>query len=164
MAGSSVRSITLTGTNLLDSNNFAEVSLTNTYTKQTTVFAATSASSTSVVFNLPSTLASGNYDVKVRNALGESNARSLAVGWSTGTASWGLGGSTAGGIVTIANGGGYPSSIDGNKFTITLTSGKNSYPVNIVSCCASNTIQLELPPAANGTSFTIMFTGPINTA
>lgn len=95
-----------------------------------------------MAFNLPSSLASGNYDVKVRNLVGESNARSLAVGWSAGTASWGLGGSTAGGIVTISNGGGYPASIDGQLFAITLTSGSNRYPVNIVSCCTSNTISL----------------------
>ena len=37
------------------------------------------------------------------------------------------------------------------------------YPVNIISCCSSNSITLQIPPAASGSAFTITFTGPVNT-
>jgi hypothetical protein len=142
VSGSATASITLTGTNLQDSNFFAEVVLTHTLTGATTVFVPTSKSATSVVFALTSALTSGNYQVVVRNALGASNSQSLAVKWSVGTTSWASGGSTAGAIVSLTNGGGYPSSIDGLKFSIALTAGNLSYSVNIVSCCTSNSVQI----------------------
>lgn len=142
LAGSSTKTITLTGTNLLDAGNQAEVALTNTVTLVTTVFTAGSLSATSLTFTVTASLPSGNYEVRVRNAVGATNALSLAVGWSPGTASWNQGGSVKGGIVTVSNGGGYPSSIDGKAFAVTLTVGTVSYPFTIVSCCSSNTLSL----------------------
>lgn len=108
---------------------------------------------------------SGNYVVKVRNIVGESNGLDLAVKWSLGTVSWSNGGgSTAGAIVSITGGSGYPSSIDGVVFSAAITAGTVNYPVNIISCCSSNSISFEIPPAINGTTFTITFTGPVTPA
>lgn len=73
------------------------------------------------------------------------------------------GASTAGGIVTLSTGGGYPSSVDGATFSVTITSGLTYYPVNIISCCSSNTISIEMPAVANGTDLTYTMTGPVNT-
>lgn len=92
--------------------------------------------------------------------MGASNALSIAVGWSPGTASWNQGGSVKGGIISVSNGGGYPTSIDGKAFSITLTANSVIYPVTIVSCCTSNTVSLEIPAAPTGTAFTLTFTGP----
>ena len=103
-----VGAITLNGTFLIDSNNFAEVTLTNTVTGDVVVLPATSISNTSVIFNVTKDVVAGNYLVKVRNAVGESNGLALAVYWNPGTVSWGAGGSTAGNVVSISNGAGYP--------------------------------------------------------
>lgn len=99
----------------------------------------------------------------MRNEIGGSNSKSLEIKWSAGTASWSSGGSTAGGIVTLSNGGGYPSKIDGKSFAVTVASSGVSYPVTVLSCCSSNAIQLEMPAAATGTVLTISLKGPVNT-
>ena len=44
--GSNTKTVTLTGTNLVDSNNFADVAFKHTITKQTTAFTAASATAT----------------------------------------------------------------------------------------------------------------------
>jgi len=62
--------ITLTGTNLLDLNSFAQVSLTNTITNQVIVLPSVNSSNTSVTFTLTSSVISGTYNVKVRNLVG----------------------------------------------------------------------------------------------
>lgn len=161
LAGSSTKTITLTGTNLLDSGNQAEVAVTNTISKKTTVFPAVGTpTATSVAFTVDSTLTSGNYEVVVRNAVGATNALTMAVGWSPGTASWNQGGSVKGGVISVSNGGGYPTVIDGKSFAITLTANEKTYPLTIVSCCTSNTVSLLIPPAPTGTAFTLTFKGP----
>ena len=76
-SGSATKSITLTGTNLVDSNSFAEVAVTHTISKVVTVFQSTSASATSVTFAMPSSLISGAYKVVVRNLVGGSNSLTL---------------------------------------------------------------------------------------
>ena len=76
--------------------------------------------------------------------------------------SWNAGGSIAGGIVSLTNGAGYPAEIDGQTFAISLVSSGISYPLNIISCCASNAISFEMPAAKNGTAFTLTFSGPAN--
>jgi hypothetical protein len=43
-----------------------------------------------------------------------------------------------------------------------ITNGVLTIPVNILSC-SGNSISFIMPPAVSGTSFTITFTGPINT-
>jgi hypothetical protein len=164
VTGSSTRAITLTGTNLVDGSNFAEVAFTHSATKKVTVFTPTAKTATSVTFDLTSALISGKYDVTVRNAIGGTNSMSFDVQWGVGTVSWNSGGSTAGNVVSFTNGGGYPTSIDGVTFSISLTSVGNTYPVNVVSCCNSNTLQLAIPSAVSGTSFTITFQGPVNSA
>lgn len=87
----------------------------------------------------------------------------MTIKWGLGTTSWNQGGSTAGNVVSLTSGGGYPTSIDGITFALTLTSPAATYPVNIVSCCTSNAIQIQLPAAANGTVFTLGFKGPTDT-
>jgi hypothetical protein len=162
VAGSSSLTITLTGLNLQDANSFADVALTHNVTSQVIVFTALSVSATSVTFNITSALTSGQYYVQVRNAIGGSNALTLQIKLSFGTASWSSGGSIAGAIVSVTNGGGYPSSIDGKTFSLTLTAGGVIYPVKVVSCCSSNGLSLAIPAAPAGTSFTITFKGPVN--
>jgi hypothetical protein len=122
----------LNGTFLVDSNNFAEVTLTNTVTGDVVVFSATNISNTSVTFNVTKDVISGSYLVKVRNAIGESNGLSLVVYWNPGTVSWGAGGSNAGNIITVSSGAGYPSEIDGKTFRVSITSPGTVYPANIV--------------------------------
>jgi hypothetical protein len=87
----------------------------------------------------------------------------LAVNWNPGTPSWNSGGSLAGGIVTITNGGGYPASIDGLIFSVSLTTSSQTYPINVVSCCSGNNINLAIPPTIATTYFTLTFKGPVNT-
>jgi hypothetical protein len=155
-------SVTLTGTNFLDSNSFAEVVLTNQASGAAVVLPTTNRTNTSVTFNVGSNVVSGAYEIKVRNIIGETNALPLTVNWNVPTVSWNAGGSVAGGIVTIS-GSGFPTSIDGIIFSISLVSGTTTSPANIVSCCSSNTVTIEIPPAANGTVYTLVFTGPVNT-
>ena len=152
----------MNGTFLVDSNNFAEVTLTNTVTGDVVVFSATNISNTSVTFNVTKDVISGSYLVKVRNAIGESNGLSLVVYWNPGTVSWGAGGSNAGNIITVSSGAGYPSEIDGKTFRVSITSPGTVYPANIVSCCSGNNISIEMPAAPSGTAFTFTFTGPSN--
>lgn len=66
--------ITLTGQNLIDGSNFAEVTLTNKETGNLYVLSSTSSSSTSVTFETTSNIISGIYLVRVRNAIGQSNS------------------------------------------------------------------------------------------
>jgi hypothetical protein len=91
----------LNGTLLVDSNNFAEVTLTNSISGDIVVLPATNISNTSVTFNVTKDVVSGTYLVKVRNTIGDSNGLSLVVYWNPGTVSWGAGGSTAGNIITL---------------------------------------------------------------
>ena len=140
LANGGTQAITLTGTNLIDSANFAEVALTHSITKVTTVYTATSATATQVVFSVGTTIASGNYQVTVRNAIGGSNAYELQIKWTPGAVSWSEGGSTEGGIVKVINGDNYPASIDGKIFAVTLAAGTVSYPLKVISCCTGNSI------------------------
>jgi hypothetical protein len=143
LSGTSTKSITLTGTNLIDSNSYAEVALTHSITKAVTVITPASATATSVTFDVDTTIASGTYQVSVRNGLGGTTTLDLQINWTPGAASWSSGGSTAGGIATLTNGGNYPSSIDGKLFSISLTDENSvNYPVNVLSCCTSNSIQI----------------------
>lgn len=157
-----VGTVTLNGTLLVDSNNFAEVTLTNSVTGEIVVLPATNTSNTSVTFNVTNYVFSGTYLVKVRNAIGESNGLSLIVYWNPGTVSWGAGGSNAGNIITLSSGAGYPKEIDNKIFSVSLKSPGMVYPLNIVSCCGSNTISMEMPASPSGTAFTLTFTGPTN--
>lgn len=100
--------------------------------------------------------------MRVRNAIGHSNGLELKVKWNLGGTSWSAGGSTAGSIVSIGPGSGYPESIDFLSFNIVMAVGIVKYPVTIVSCCADNTISLEIPQGSNQNNFVITFTGPIN--
>ena len=88
----------------------------------------------------------------------------LSVGLSIGSRSWSSSGaSTAGGLVSFTNGGAYPASIDGLSFAVTVASTTMNYPVNIVSCCAANSMSLEIPAVADGTTLTISLKGPVDT-
>jgi hypothetical protein len=109
------------------------------------------------------TIQSGNYQVQVSNAVGDTQPLSLTVNWNAGTPTWNSGGSLAGGIVTLYNGGGFPSSIDGLIFSVALTAGSQTYPINVVSCCNGNNISLLIPPTTVATLFTLTFKGPVNT-
>lgn len=103
---------------MIDGNSFASVFLTNIETNQQYLLAVNASNGTSVTFYLSDVVSSGTYDVRVRNEIGESNALTLQVKWSVGTTSWSSGGSTAGGIISLKKGSGYPPSIDFFKFVI----------------------------------------------
>lgn len=49
--------------------------------------------------------------------------------WNVGTNSWSGSGSTAGGVVMISSGGGYPEKIDGKVFRMEATLAGNNVPV-----------------------------------
>ena len=160
-SGGSGTSITLTGTSLVDSNNFAEVALTNKATGAVVVLSASSSNSTSVTFTISSTIVTGRYTIRVRNAVGESNGYDFSVSWQLGNLPSAIG-STVGALFTLTGGSNYPNSIDGVAFSITATASNNTYPVNVLSCCSSNSITFEVPSAPSGTSLTITFKGPAN--
>lgn len=159
-SGGSGTSVTLTGTSLVDSNNYAEVAFTNKATGDVIVLAATSKNSTSLTFSISSTIVTGLYTVKARNAVGESNGYDFSVSWLLGTLPSGIG-STVGALFTLT-GSNYPAAIDGVAFSVSATAGNNTYAVNVVSCCSSNSISFEVPSVASGTALTIAFKGTAN--
>lgn len=106
------------------------------------VVAAKSKSPTSVSFETTNNIISGTYLVRVRNDIGHSNALELKVKWDVGSPSWSAGGSTAGSVITLGPGSGYPEKIDFFSFNIVMSIGSVKYPVKVVSCCADNTISL----------------------
>ena len=118
ISGSNTKSFTATGLVLVDAFNFAEAVFTNTIDSIETVFSSTSANATSVSFDVTNTLKAGTYDVSIRNAIGQTDPKTVTVEWVAGTASWSSGGSTAGALVSLTNGGGYPSAIDGKAFSV----------------------------------------------
>jgi hypothetical protein len=81
--------------------------------------------------------------------------------WNIGSLSSSIG-STAGALLTLTGGAGYPQSIDGVAFSFSATAGNVTYPVKVVSCCSSNSVVLQVPSAPSGTSFTITFKGPVS--
>ena len=155
--------ITLTGTNFIASSS-CSVSLAWA-TNSSLVYTAPALECTAnnSRFTVPRNVPSGNYLVRIRNEIGESNGLNLRVTWSMGTPNYNGGGSLAGNIVTFSGGAGYPTSL-GNGYNVLLqgSTGAN-LPVNIVSCCSNNVLQLALPPAVNGTVVNIVFKGPVTT-
>jgi hypothetical protein len=137
------QNITLTGTNFTNSGSFdlCELSLTNTDSNTVTALQNITCNDTSAEFTILRTIPSGNYQVRIRNNIGESNYQSLVINWAIGTPSYSSGGSTAGNIISFTGGSGYPSSI-GGLFSIALTSSNASYPINILSCCDGNSLTL----------------------
>ncbi len=151
--------VTLTGT-AFTSLTSCSVALTNTVTQTVTVVPATSCSATSAVFPISATIISGSYTVKVRSELGESNGKSLSVGWNCGSQNV-YSGSTAGALVTYSGGSGYPLDLTNKQFSVTIKDGNNVvYPANVISCCAGNTITILMPAASDTAYFTINFAGP----
>lgn len=116
-------------------------------------------------FNVPSTVVSGSYAVRVRNSIGESNPQTLKVNWNVGSPSWNSGGSNAGAIVSFTGGAGYGSSIDGVVFGVTISINQGMpVPAKIVSCCSSNQLTIALPAAPDQTAIELVLTGPNNKA
>lgn len=158
-ATATIGSITVNGTNIL--NGACGVSLTS-QANSSLVFATTATcSSTGAVFNVPATVPSGNYYVKVRNDIGESNGLALQVNWAPGIPSYDSGGSVMGNIVTFTSGSGYPATL-GNGFNILVSIGGNNVAVNIISCCTNNGVTLALPPSSPTKGIKITFNGPVN--
>lgn len=80
--------------------------------QSTTAFLTTpvSCNNSSAKFIVPLTVVAGNYNVKVRNSVGESLGQSLTVSWVAGTPSLTIG-STQGAILNFIGGSGYPSAL-----------------------------------------------------
>lgn len=97
----------MNGTNLL--NGACGVSLTSQANSSLVIPTSATCTSTSAVFKVPATVPSGNYFVKVRNDVGESNGLALKVNWVPGIPSYNGGGSVMGNIVTFSMGSGYPA-------------------------------------------------------
>ena len=153
-------SITLNGTNLVNGASCA-VSLTsqaNSSLVYTTPANCTTA--TRADFKVPTSVPSGNYFVKVRNDVGETNGLALKVNWVPGIPSFNGGGSVMGNIVNFTMGSGYPESL-GSGFNVLVNIGGDNVAVNIVSCCASNVLILALPPSQPMKAITITFKGPV---
>lgn len=106
-----------------------------------TVLTTISCNDTNAQAAISNTQVSGNYQVKLRNDIGESNGISLVVNWVLGNGNYTKGGSTAGSIVSFTGGSGYPASISG-LFSIVISSQNALYPVNILSCCTANSLTL----------------------
>lgn len=150
--------ITLNGTNLL--NGACGVSLTSQANSSLVFATSATCTSTSAVFKVPATVPSGNYYIKVRNDVGESNGLALKVNWVPGIPSYNGGGSVMGNIVTFSMGSGYPSEL-GSGFNVLVNIGGNNVAVNIISCCTNNVFSLALPPSPPTKPITIYFNGPV---
>lgn len=151
--------ITLNGTNILNGATCG-VSLTSQGNSSLVYATTANCTNTSAVFKVPATVPSGNYYVKVRNDVGESNGLALKVNWVAGIPSYNGGGSVMGNIVTFTSGSGYPTKL-GNGFNILVNIGGNNVAVNIVSCCTNNVLTLALPPSPPTKAITIYFKGPV---
>ena len=135
--------------------------MTNKASGEVIVLPTTARNSTSITFSITNSIVSGAYTVKARNLVGETNGKDLSVLWNIGSLSSSLG-STAGALLTLTGGAGYPQSIDGVAFSLSAVAGNLTYPVRIVSCCSSNSIVLEVPSAPSGSTITITFKGPVS--
>lgn len=158
--------LTLTGTNLVASAS-CKVSLAwATNSSLVYELSTISCNATTAKFSVPDNIPSGQYLVRARNEIGESNGRAFNVSWVQGTPNFDLGGSVAGNIVTFTGGSGYPASLgDGSGYNVLLKSSTgDNLPVNIVSCCTNNEMKLALPPAPNNRQVYIVFKGPISSS
>jgi hypothetical protein len=154
--------VTVNGTSFISVSN-CSISLTS-QGDSTVVFPvnASLCTSTGAKFAVPTSIPSGNYFVKVRNEIGESNGLALKVKWVAGTPSYNNGGSVAGNVITFTGGSGYPATL-GNGYNVLVKIGLSNVAVNIISCCVNNQLVLGLPHAPTGTTFSINFIGPVTT-
>jgi hypothetical protein len=153
--------INLAGTSFT-SNSTCNISLTNTATSLVSVIPSINCTATSAAFTVPSSIISGNYDLRIRSEIGESNPLPLKVKLSLGTSDSGSG-STGGTIVTISGGSGYPINLDNPLFSVFLTDGANKQvPVKVLSCCTNNVLVVLMPPAKDTSYFKINVKGPVN--
>lgn len=150
--------LSLTGTNFLIDSYNCTVVLTNIL-NDSLVFTLstfnTTNSSTSfyVTLNVPA----GDYLVKIRTSIGDSNPVLLNVDWVLGNPNVTTG-STEGYVVSLTGGGGYPSSLSSTTYLI-LTSPDLTryYELKVISCCANNNLVVELPPQPSGTVMMLSF-------
>jgi hypothetical protein len=71
-------------------------------------------------------------------------------------------GSLAGSRITFSGGAGYPLDLSNKQFSVEAKDGKGvSLPLSVVSCCAGNSIVVEMPPGAHSTTYYIYFYGPV---
>lgn len=80
--------------------------------------------------------------MNVRNNLGDTNSQPLAVQWKIGNVNYPSGGSTAGAIISLTGGSGYPTDLTNPQFSVTITVANITTPAKIVSCCSNNVISI----------------------
>ena len=67
LIGTTTKNITITGTNLADTNGFADVALIDSVTKKVTVLTPTITNDTELIFEVTTDVVCGKYFVVVRN-------------------------------------------------------------------------------------------------
>lgn len=152
--------VTINGTSLTAGSSCSIV-LVNSVAGTTTVLAATTCAPTSATWTIPTTVASANYQLKIRSEIGESNAKALTVSWSAGSADrWS--GSTVGTILKFTGGSGYPVDFSDPAFSVaTVDKLGVATPAKVISCCTSNALTILAPGGSNKASYAVWFYGPV---
>lgn len=68
----------------------------------------------------------------------------------------------AGAYFNIAGANGWPATLS-SIYSIRVSTPTGLVPTNIVSCCTNGNVVIELPAVSVNTTFTLTFTGPVNT-
>jgi hypothetical protein len=98
-------------------------------------------------FNTTANMPTGDYSVKIRNAIGESNGINLNIRWNIGSSNSSIG-STQGNIVSFSGGSGFPATLSSSYYVTVYNSANDVYYDNVViSCCSSNTAVIAIPAA-----------------
>ena len=152
--------VTINGTSLTAGSSCSIV-LVNGISGTTTVLAATTCAPTSATWTIPTTVASANYQLKIRSEIGESNAKALTVSWGAGSADrWS--GSTVGTILKFTGGSGYPVNLSDPAFSVATVDKLGVVTrAKVISCCTSNALTILAPGGSNNVSYAVWFYGPV---
>lgn len=152
--------VTINGTSLTAGSSCSIV-LVNGISGTTTVLAATTCAPTSATWTIPTTVASANYQLKIRSEIGESNAKALTINWAAGSADrWS--GSTVGTILKFTGGSGYPVNLSDPAFSVATVDKLGVVTrAKVISCCTSNALTILAPGGSNNVSYAVWFYGPV---
>lgn len=150
--------LSLSGSNFLINSNGTTVVMTNIL-NESLVFTLSTFNTTnsSTSFYVTLSVPGGDYLVKVRTSIGDSNPLLLKVDWIIGNPNVTTG-STEGFFVNITGGGGYPSSLSTSTYlTLSSPNYERYYELKVISCCVNNNLIVELPPQPSGTVMVLSF-------
>ncbi len=150
--------LSLNGSNFLIDSFGCSVVMTNILNDSMIFTLGTfNTTNSSTSFNVTLNIPGGDYLVKIRTSIGDSNPLLLKVDWVIGNPNVTTG-STEGYIASFAGGGGYPASLSTSTY-LSLTSPDLSkyFELKVISCCEDNKLIIELPPQPSGTTMMLSF-------